>query len=693
MITSRQQRILNQLMEALDYIPLKQLTEQYEISDRTLRHDLLQLEDWLREHDVVLERHRSNGVKLRHDLEQLRKIEQQLNYRQVIMDSKQRMNVLLKLLLQQSTLSMEQVMEDFVISHSTLLVDLHEIKLWLDSRKLKLVKSKGMLSVDGKEGAKRSAYLELLRAEITEDRLLKYMFDQNDEAGNKLSFLNKWFKAEDVQIIFDLLQQIEKLLNMQFADAGYTTITLHLLMATQRLKQEHTITMDSKLLKELEKTEVFRIISSDIVPQINGHFQVTLPVSEIGYITQHVLGAQKQHIESKDTAYIPLAKDIVSRTEAALGYRLQMSEQAIKGLAIHLKPAIYRAKFNLQLRNPLMEQLEEQYGSLLKLLEKLVNEAIAELNITFDRDEIGYIMLHIASGIVPHVLNTSKRVAIVCASGIGTSAIIKRRLAFIFPQLDVVKICSYKESALLTGKDADAVLTTINIGHSLPIPWLKVSPLLTEQDQQKISQFFQISSKEDTAAETIQTVNDIMKIIERNAIVEHRSRLLEELLQMLQGASVPPSKELSLTDLLPASSISLLQDPLQWEDAIRFGNGFLIAQGSSNERYEEKLIEMIQSGNHSFLISNGIYFPHAYMPEDVTQTMFSLVTFQEPVLFGPSKHPVWLMITLAAVDKEGHIGPLSTLLNALNDNEFVARLKTSADRLQIWQLLREKEGL
>ncbi|WP_053372015.1 BglG family transcription antiterminator [Paenibacillus sp. FJAT-27812] len=696
MITSRQQRILKQLMEADDYLALQQLIDEYGISDRTVRHDLLQLEDWLRDHHVVLERHRTKGVRLNHEPEQLQMLKDKIRQRPVFMDAKQRITLLLKLLLQENQITMNTIMEDYSISKSTLLVDLQEIKEWLMQRKIEFVKQKGSLSVAGSEQSKRSAYLELLRAEITEDKLLRYMFDRKEMQEQPVSALNIWFKVDDVKVIFDAIQKLEQAMNIQFADAGYITVTLHILMAMERIKHHHSIDIDQKLLQELEGTDVFRLVEKHVIPLIEQHFQVELPHSEIGYITQHMLGAQKQQLSTKDTVFVKLAKEIIERTEKESGYRLQLAEQVIQGLSIHLKPAVYRAKFNLQSKNPLLGQLQQQYGSLMKILERVVNEVMSSISIAFDQNEIGYIMLHVASGIAPHLTHSNKRVIIVCGSGIGTSAIIKRRLSYIFPQLEVVRTCSYKDSVLLTPSETDAVLSTIDIGHAIAVPWLKVSPLLAAKDQQTIANFFGITYRAETVtAMAIQSVNDIMSIVERNAVVTNRNKLLEELLLLLQGggiredsANVAPL----LTELLPKASIHLQLDTTSWETAVRFGSRLLMARGASGLPYEQKLIDMIHLNKHSFLIQQGIYFPHAYMPEDVSQTAFSLVTFKEPILFGPSEHPVWLMITLAAVDKEKHITALSTLLDLLNDTSFISYLKTAGDSSDLWERLQNEEA-
>lgn len=69
------------------------------------------------------------------------------------------------------------------------------------------------------------------------------------------------------------------------------------------------------------------------------------------------------------------------------------------------------------------------------------------------------------------------------------------------------------------------------------------------------------------------------------------------------------------------------------------------------------------------------------------------LTFREALAFGPSAQPVWLVITLAASDKERHVTALGTLLDVMNDESFMADLRQTVDAEGVWRKLREKEGL
>lgn len=689
--------MVKHLMESDKYIPLQQMADDYGISLRTVRADLLQLEDWLRERGVSLVRDRSAGVSLRLATGQSEQLALQMGERPDYMDAEQRVSLLMKQLLQETSLSVKTVMEEFGISKNTLLQDLNEIRERLTGWDLTLIRDRGQLHIEGSEKRKRRAYLHLLRSEITDDKLLRYILDQRGANYSPMTPWKDWFEADDAAMLFDTIQRLEEKMGVQFTDAGYSTLILHLLMAMERLRGTHSIEMDRESLSELQDHEAYELVKTEVVPRIERHFQVKLPATEIGYITQHILGAQKQSLPAEDLVIADLAKQIIVRTEQELGRPLQMIDQIVQGLVIHLKPAIYRAKFGLQSKNPLMEQLEAQYGSLLNVLERIVNEVMAPWSVTFDRDEVGYIMFHIGSGLIPPKAPTRKRVAIVCGSGLGTSAMLKRRVAAIFPQVDIVGTYSYKESSEITLQTADAILSTMEISHALQVPWMKVSPLLNQNDQKQITSFLGVSPSGESAAAAaaVQAVNDIFQVVERNAHIHNRNRLLEELLHLFQGGSrleEPREEDYGLTALLAPESISLGAEGMSWEDAVREGNRLLMQQGVTDISYGEKLIEIISTNKHPFIIRAGVAFPHVYMPECVKRTGFSIMTFQEELAFGPSGQPVWFVITLAAVDKERHVAALGTLLDALNDDAFMAELKSSRDGREIWQRLREKEG-
>ncbi|GFZ78900.1 sugar transporter [Paenibacillus marchantiophytorum] len=693
MLSARQQSILARLLDEVASVTLEALTMAYSISPRTVRHDLLQIEDWLQGLGIGLERNRGQDIRLRLTDEQRAGLLARLNTRPEYLDSERRQRWLLKQLLEASCLKTDSVLDELRISKSTLLSDLAELSPWLAKRELLLIRERGWIKVRGSEHYTRVAYLELLREEITDERLLLVVLgDRQERIGTQP--WNSWFSSKDAHFLFDIVRALEKSMEVEFSDASYSALILHLLMAMERLKAGHLIRMNEELFHELGATEEFQTAQTLVVPELERYFAVSVPPEEIGYITQHILGAQKEREQaSSDSLYVKLAKQIVIEVERTLGYPLLLADRVVHGLSIHLKPAMYRAKFGLQTQNPLLEQLEAEFGPLVDTIEQVVQEVIQPHGIAFDRNEVGYIALHVSSGLNQTLLPRRKQIAIVCSSGLGTSAILQRRMESLFPSVEIIGRFSYKEMRTISFTDTDAILSTIDIAQQLPVPLLKVSPLLTSIDQENISLLLGISPlTRPMEAETMQKINEILRITERHAEIKNKSELLKELLYMLQGRS-DSNEQLLLTDLLPVNSILLQQEAANWEEAIQFSSKLLRERGLTGLQYEEKLTKMIREGKHHFVIGEGIAFPHASSQDGVFGTGFSLVTLHSPIALGPGGQPVWLLITLAASDKSRHMMALSTLLDALNDPDWMMFLKITKDRNDVWSRLFRKEAV
>ncbi len=81
--------------------------------------------------------------------------------------------------------------------------------------------------------------------------------------------------------------------------------------------------------------------------KVEPYFNVTIPLSEVGYITQHVLTAQRNYEnDEEDQECLEISKQIVKEVEKAFDKPLLSSKQIGNNLAMHLKPAIYRYRYN-----------------------------------------------------------------------------------------------------------------------------------------------------------------------------------------------------------------------------------------------------------------------------------------------------------------------------------------------------------
>ncbi|MDQ0252927.1 transcriptional antiterminator/mannitol/fructose-specific phosphotransferase system IIA component (Ntr-type) [Evansella vedderi] len=691
MLSIRQQKMLGDLVEKNDYIKMDDFKQKYGISVRTVRYDLLIIEEWLKEKNICLERNRKRGVFVPIDEKDRSFILGLLKEKPPFIEAKERVKLITKQLLEMEKVSSEQLMEDYKISRNTFLNDIQGARTWLENYRLTLVREQGFVLIKGKEKELRKAYLDLLREELTEEKIIQILFNNRTEELTGVSW-SDWFKLEDIHELYEVVRQLEKQLCIEFSDSSFTALILHLLMAVERLRAGNLIKMEDSLLIELQEKSEFEIINSIVTSYFNDIFNIHPPLGEIGYITQHVLGAQREQSGSnEDKLYVQYAKQIVFEVEKRLENSLSNRSKIIEGLAIHLKPAFYRAKYQIQYENPLLDQMETMYGPIMELI-KEVTHSIFEPSISFDKHEISYITLHVCSGLAQKQLPHKRKVAIVCSSGLGTSSILERKLTMSYPQITIVKKMSYKELRTQGSlSDVELVLSTMDIPFSTGVPVIHVSPLLQGEDQQRLIPYIGESrAAEQEEGRVLQVVKDITNIVNKFSTVHEKQRLTSELFSYLIGVS-PTDKKGTLTEFLLPGAIKLAYETNNWKEAVELGNALLMAGGFTNEQYGERLVEMSKEANHHFIITEGVAFPHAGHETGVFQTGFSMVTLKEPIPFGGRKDPVWMIITMAAVDKHQHIPALETILDVLNDEEFILKLRTSKDSHQIWRSLRERE--
>lgn len=698
MISSRQKHILGLLIEKQDFFSVEQLAQKYDVSHRSIRNDVLALQLFLEDKKIELIRDRKKGIKLELLGESFELLKEFLKNGDEYLSPEIRVKAIARDLLVRAEIDFEELADKFKISDKTLVSDLTELKPWFQNYQLQLIREKGNVITKGREQNKRKAYLHLIKEEATGERILDYILNEKSNVGNVLQW-EDWFQPKEINFLSDVVLQLEESLSIGFTDDGYVALILHMYLSTERLKKQHFVSMEDQLLSELTSTKEFEVVKSIVTRTIEPYFKIELPYAEIAYITQHVLTAQRNYVKDKeDEECLQFAREIVIEVEKSLSRPLAMSKQIIKNLAMHLKPAIYRYKCDKQIFNPLFKELNKEFGDLMDEIHRIANNVLSPKGIKFNEHEASYIAMHIGAGLRSFIQpSTPKRVVIACSSGLGTANILKRKLLNMYPKINIVKQCSYKDLIDLTYKTADIVISTIDIYCHLQIPWIKVSPIFTKDDELKIIDALGTPNvKDEKEYELINSVNKIIRIFERHGTITNRVDLSKDLIRYFKGTTNLGKKKtngLGISEILPLDSI-LLQNaiPQNINDMIKVGMVPLQQRGLAGVEYEGRLAKMISDPNNHFLITDGVIFPHAGSQWGVWGTGISLVTFKEPVKFDQLAKPIWLMITLVAEDNEKHVDTLALIIDALNDDVFMEKLKNSNSNIEVFNWLQQREG-
>src|SRR5699024_3981955 len=153
----------------------------------------------------------------------------------------------------------------------------------------------------------------------------------------------------------------------------------------------------------------------------------------------------------------------------------------------HFPTMVYRLKNNIEIDNPFISQIKREFGLMYNITWFVLSSFEKDLNINFNESEVGFLMIYFQSSL--YRLKTSKKVLIICPTGITMSGILYDRVRNIIPPLDVIEIASFDDLPKIHLNEVDLIISTAHIRIEGP-PVVVISPLLSKEEMDKISKFY-----------------------------------------------------------------------------------------------------------------------------------------------------------------------------------------------------------
>ena len=525
MMTKRSYQLVRELLLTRQPVTLEILARRLGVSPRTVRTELDALEGWLSP-GSQLSRKPGVGITLTLSEEDHRRVLQEAMPEKVLQpfsSSDRQRFIFLKLLQNDPGFqTMQQFADALYVSRIAVNKDLEEVEKLLSCYNLNLVRKPHYgIKVEGSEENWRKAVADYLVRLVDKDVLFDVL-NQNIEHTlldssriDPISYrqARSLFPEYEIRIVRVILEQTELEREIYFTDDNFVSLLIHLVIGLERIKQNKALIMPEAQLASLRKQSEFEL-TSQIAHRLEEAFNIEVPEAEIGYMALHILGAKVEHgaldveldLRDFDPELIHLAQGMIEVAEEALKTKMTADQQLLLGLLLHLRPVINRLKYGMSLRNPILQQIKEQYPTIFgaawisgAYLEK-------ELGVKVGEEEIGYLAMHLGASVERQ--KHPKRVLVVCSSGVGTAQLLASRLRKLSPALEVVDMVSalrIRESCLSLAGKIDAIVTTVPLVENLGYPIIRVSPLLTDLEQQRLLEF--LSLPHVIIPETRQTVD------------------------------------------------------------------------------------------------------------------------------------------------------------------------------------------
>ncbi|WP_391558451.1 BglG family transcription antiterminator [Robertmurraya sp.] len=490
MIISRLTMILGELMGAKVPITSEYLASVIKVTSRTIRNDMKDLQAILEKNGADIKSVRGTGYEL-----VVNNNQQFITFiNEVFQDTaetsvgrpdspEERIRyIITRLLLTNKFVKLDHLADEIFVSRSTILNDVKDIKKILSRYGLSLEKKPNYgLRIKGDEVKVRFCM---------SDYIFNKKRDELDIVNEQLNILTK----EEILVIRNVILALIREHHITLSDVGLNNLIIHVAIACKRIREGNHVLLYSDELNEIIGQKEFSV-AEKIVKNLSETLMVDFPENEVAYIAIHLLGTKmiekspgEQVGKVIDKKIAQLVSDILAKIDEKLSLGISEDKELLEQMCLHIKPAINRYRYGMNLRNPMIDEIKANYPVAFQAGLIAGKEMKKQLSIDIDENEIGYLALHIGVAMErKQIHHGPKRCLIVCASGVGSARLLYYKLQSTFgPKLDIVDTTEFYKLQQMDLHDIDFIISTVPIQQKMSIPVLHVNTFLGDQDLNKI---------------------------------------------------------------------------------------------------------------------------------------------------------------------------------------------------------------
>jgi lichenan operon transcriptional antiterminator len=621
----RQTDILKKLLMESESIKGEELAQMIGVSTRTIRSDLKALNEYLESVGASVLSTR-NGYQLNiFDEESFSEFRNQLgDYGStgltVPQENEERVNYLIqKLLMTNEYVKAEDLADELFISKSSLTKILREVKERLRSYDLSLtIRPNYGLIVMGEELQRRACISD-------------YFFHRSGEKPllDCASFLHAHFSANEIEIIEDIVSKVLSTAAIAITDQGFENVIIHLLVSVKRIQMGMEIQELHLPSDKIRTSEEFQIINQ-LIACISTLFNIDFSEGEKLYLTIHLIGNRSSSdgwVFLDEEKAKGLITEMLDHVYQEMGVDVRGDQELQNNLKVHLFQAVTRLLLGLRVKNPLIQDILTHFPLAFEAAVTAVSVLEKEFNLNINKDETGYIAIHLQTAIErKNGTRDPKRCIIVCGTGKGSALLLKFKIRDFFGSLiEVVDTIGYYEwKKYPLPKNIDFIISTISADLGSSIPVIVVNHILGAPDFERIQKTF----------------------FHNNNLPQLGSILKRELLFLQSTLSTR-------------------------EEVIAFLSSKIVERGLADNQFEQEVRKREDFSPTAY--GNLVAIPHP-LKNVSTQTFVSFCTLKKPIIWGTESVQLVCLFSVKQNNKEDLQHLYDFLYGVLNDRDKVNKL-------------------
>lgn len=693
-MNQRSTKIVQLLSKEKDEITVSGFAEYFQVSQKTIRNDLKEINE-------ILEKNQKNPILIKSrgvinasvNFKDSLPLLLEENFDNYKLSKEERKKVAAAMIVSATDyITLATIADNLMVSRATVINDLKGVKKYIKEGKLDVVShaNKG-LKIEGLESHKREFLFELLRP------TLKIYENQKNIIADYVSV-----QAGDSNVIQKLVAEQEKIYKKFLSDGSFREILLFLRIMINRNQA------DEFLEEQEEVNSENYMFALDILKYISQYCDVVITQNDIRYFCAFLdkIRFINQGTLNKNTMIIQMVtRQYISSISAELGINLNVDYDFFENLSNHLESIFSAPPMDYQEADIVNEILEDNQDVLevvmnqMSIIYKFTERKLTDI-------EIKYIAIHVCAAIErKRNKEVSFRVIVACHAGIGTSILLLEKLKRHF-KFKVVDVISAHEAINIKPNSADFVISTVAL-EGCPLEYVVVSAAFNDADYIRVGNRIdalrnsrtisdgtedeklsakglidQITPVIKDMVEPADTAKSVMKEL-RNVIREYFKQSVENDIDLISP---------SLHHLLRVTDIEIDVECKDWRDAIRKSGEKLVEDGYIEERYIDAMIHSIEEYGPYVVLAPGFAMPHAKVEEGSIRLGMHFIRLKNPVSFGVEElDPVEFVCCLSAIDHKSYLKAFFNLVNMLKDENYRKKLHEAENEIEIARIIEQYE--
>lgn len=662
MVKKRYFEIINLVINSNDEITVKDISNLYNITERSIRYDIDELNVFFQEKnnkDII--EINNNRLKILYSENEIEDIVENIKEKEYFLSENERVNILsYEIFLSKNEFILQYFTEKYNLSKTTVRYSLKELNKIISEYGLVIdMNNNRGYKIIGSEINIRKYIINILREYIknTKEKKIEY--------NSLKKIIQKFYKKSRIEESKNTINKILDYTGKTISDEAFETLQLFLFISVIRNKNGHEIEEDVENEIFLSKTMEFSKIR-EILEKIEN-----IKEKDIHYFVDFFLGSYSYNLEYSYFLNWILIESLIDQFIKLLSDKLKvnLTEDKIlrKELLNHIKPAIYRMKNKFKLTESILSEVKKQYMELFiktKSSLKIISDFI---DLSFDEDEAAFITVMIQRAIMRNnpstLLKKDPNILIVCGLGYSSSRFLYENINNRF-QINIIDIIPFNQLENYNYlKKADIIISTLDFKLD-GMDVITVNAVMNEKDILKLKNYGLPEKKSKIKLSELLSI--IKKVPDETELKKQLMRNFGENIYDDMGEKSETGK--SFVELLSEKSIKLNVAANNLDEVIEITGQTMIDSGLVKEEYTDELKNQIIQYGKYILVGDKTILPHGQLLKNVRETGFSLITLKKGIDFFGSE--IKIVICLASRNKDEHLRAILELNRYLKNPDF-----------------------